>query len=81
MSASGYEPSAAEVALRAAIAPRIKRLREEAEANQDDVAKAIGVTQPALSNYENGRRTPPLLTIVNLARYFGVGVDELVRVA
>ncbi len=69
------------MALRAAIAPRIRRLREDRELGQTEVAKAIGVTQPALSNYENERRTPPLLAVVKLGRYFGVSLDELVKVA
>ncbi|AEE98054.1 helix-turn-helix domain-containing protein [Mahella australiensis] len=56
---------------------RIKELREEAKISQAELASILGVTQQALSNYENGLREPDLDTINKIANYFGVSIDYL----
>ncbi|WP_213997003.1 helix-turn-helix domain-containing protein [Tepidanaerobacter syntrophicus] len=56
---------------------RIKELREEAKISQAELASMLGVTQQALSNYENGLREPDLDTINKIANYFGVSIDYL----
>lgn len=41
------------------------------------VCNATGITQSALSNYENGIRVPRDATKVVLANYYGVSVESL----
>ena len=36
---------------------RVKKLRKNAKEQQKDLAEAIGVSQAAISDIENGRRT------------------------
>ena len=41
------------------------------------VSKEAGVTQTALSNWKNGRKTPSTQTLQKIAEYFGVSIDYL----
>lgn len=53
--------------------------RKKAGLNQVDAAKALGVTQGAISMWENGRTKPRSAQIVEIAKLYGVTVDELLR--
>jgi DNA-binding XRE family transcriptional regulator len=44
----------------------IKEIRERIGLSQEEFGKAIGVGQAAISQYENGERTPNLKTAKNL---------------
>jgi len=57
----------------------LKRLRTEKGFTQADIAKAIGVTCPYLSNIENGKVNPTLSTLTKLANAVGIKVDELLK--
>ena len=46
--------------------------------SQPEIAKATGLTQSQLSNYENGRAIPSLPAIIALADMFDVSIDYLV---
>ena len=48
--------------------------------SQIEVAKAVGISNAALSNYETGYREPDLDTLCALARYYELTLDELVNV-
>lgn len=56
---------------------KLKYLRECKNVRQSDLAKYIGVTQKAVSNYENDIRIPDLFIIKKIAKYFNVSVDYL----
>ena len=60
---------------------RIKDLREDRDLRQLDVAKATGIDQRSLSNYETGKTNPDSETVVKLARFFGVSCDYLLGVS
>ena len=55
--------------------------RKKAGLNQVDAAKVLGVTQGAISMWENGRTKPRSTQIVEIAKLYGVTVDELLREA
>jgi transcriptional regulator with XRE-family HTH domain len=55
----------------------IKSLRIERGLNQQTVADYLGITQQAYANYERGSRQPDPDTLMRLADFFGVSVDEL----
>lgn len=57
---------------------RLKQLIQETGVSQRQVAEAIGVTEPAMNHYINGRREPDIATLVKLADYFDVSIDYLV---
>lgn len=56
---------------------RIKFLREQQHLRQIDVAKATGIDQKTLSNYETGKTNPDSFSIIALADFFKVTTDYL----
>ena len=56
---------------------RIKMLRTENHISQSQLAKALGVSQKAVSLWESGDRVPSATVIASLAKYFGVSADYL----
>lgn len=59
---------------------RIRELREDRDLRQIDVARATGIDQKTLSNYETGKTNPDAYAIVTLAEFFGVTCDYLLGV-
>lgn len=57
----------------------IKRLRTQKGLTQTAVADAIHVTPQAVSRWETGACYPDLESLINLAVYFDVRVDDLLR--
>lgn len=59
-------------------AQRLRDLRKEKHVTQDDVASYLGITRPAYTAYESGKREPDDKTKIKLATYFDVSVDYLI---
>ena len=57
---------------------RIKKLRQEKEVYQADLAKYLGLKQQTISAYENGTNEPDLKTLNKIAKYFDVSIDYLI---
>ncbi len=57
---------------------RIRDLREDLDLRQIDVAKATGIDQKTLSNYETGKTNPDSFAIIRLAEFFNVTTDYLI---
>jgi len=57
----------------------IRELRQTRGLNQEDVAKALGISSPTYSSWERGRTEPSIDGLLSLARYFDVSVDRLLR--
>jgi transcriptional regulator with XRE-family HTH domain len=55
----------------------LRRLREERELTQKQVARDLGISQSALSAWESGQTLPPRPQIERIAAILGVGVDAL----
>lgn len=53
-------------------------LRKEKGLKQTEVAKAIGVGLRAYQHYEYGEREPQLSTLIKLADFYDISLDELV---
>lgn len=54
-----------------------KDIREDLDLRQKEVADYLGISRSAYSNYENGSRKPDPDTLMKLADFFRVSVDEL----
>ena len=54
------------------------QLRTERNLLQKDIAKAIGIATKTYQRYEYGEREPDLSTLIALADYYGLSLDELV---
>jgi transcriptional regulator with XRE-family HTH domain len=60
-----------------ALGARIAELRKEHGLSQQALADEIGVAQQTLAHYEVGRARMPVSLLPQLAKFFGVGVDDL----
>lgn len=60
------------------LAQRLKELREQQELTQKDLARYINKTTQAYSYYERGEREPDIETLIKLADYFSITLDDLV---
>ena len=56
---------------------RIKQLREKTGLQQKELAAALGVTQPTISDWEAGKKAPSSKSAAALADFFHVSIDYL----
>ncbi|MBV9024169.1 MAG: helix-turn-helix transcriptional regulator [Streptomycetaceae bacterium] len=56
---------------------RIRRVRRAAELSQLDVGRAVGVSDAAVANWENGKKQPDAEKLPALAKVLGKQLDEL----
>lgn len=59
------------------LSKRLTELRKEKGVTQKDMSLLLGITRPAYTAYEMGKRKPDYETIIKLADYFNVTVDYL----
>ena len=57
---------------------KLKELRLKHEKTQQEIAKDLNLTQNTYSNYEKGKTTPDIQTLIKIADYFHVTVDYLI---
>ena len=62
---------------REAMAARLKDAREYLGLSQDDVATAIGISRPAVTNIESGNRKVEAVELAQLAKLYGRPVNYL----
>lgn len=55
----------------------IAHLRKEKELTQQELAKKLGITDRAISKWENGRGMPDLSLLIPLCKELGISVNEL----
>lgn len=60
------------------IAENIRFFRKQAGLTQEELAARFGSRKTLISNYEIGRNTPDIYTLVKLADIFDITLDELV---
>ncbi len=60
------------------ITKRIIELRKEKKISQNKLAKEVGVSQATISRIETGDFEPSLQILAKIARYFQIGLRELV---
>lgn len=58
-------------------AEKLEKERLRKEVSQTEVAKAVGVTQVAISYFEHGFKKPSTDVVKRLAKYYGVSLDYL----
>jgi transcriptional regulator with XRE-family HTH domain len=57
------------------IGKKLKSLRKAKRLTQQSAADALGLKRSTVSNYEIGRRLPPIDYLQNAAAFYGVGLD------
>ena len=60
------------------LSDNIKKYRIEMDLTQKGLADIIGVTVGAVSKWESGSNVPDILTMMDLANFFNISMDELV---
>ena len=55
-----------------------KEYRMEKKLSQRDLAQATGISQQAISFWEQDKRTPNMDDCIKLADFYGITLDELV---
>ena len=56
---------------------RIEEIRNERGIRQDELAKRMGVSRQTISSLENGRYNPSILLAYQIAKYFGMTIEEV----
>ncbi|WP_423364010.1 DUF3955 domain-containing protein [Mycoplasma sp. P36-A1] len=57
---------------------QIKSLRVDNDLTQEQMANILNVSRQAVSNWENNKNLPDLETIILIANYFAISLDELI---
>ncbi|WP_411293253.1 helix-turn-helix domain-containing protein [Streptomyces sp. CBMA156] len=65
----------------AAMGPRLRTAREQRGATLTDVSRTTGISPSTLSRIETGRRKPTLEVLLQLAKAYGISLDELAGTA
>lgn len=60
---------------------RLRDLREDADMNQTQVAKYLGMSQTGYSKYETGENDIPTLVLIRLSQLYHVSIDYLLGVS
>ena len=56
---------------------KLQELRLARGMTQAEVAEKLGISKSAIGMYEQGRREPDLETVIKLAEFFSVSVEEM----
>ena len=61
------------------IGKKLKSARLKAELTQESVADKIQVSRQTISNWENARSYPDIVSIVHLSNLYNISLDELLK--
>lgn len=61
------------------IGQKLKRARTEAGFTQEGVAEKIGVSRQTISNWENNRSYPDIVSVISLSDLYSLSLDELLK--
>ena len=59
------------------IGETIRKYRKEKSMTQEEMAKRLGVTPPAVNKWENGNSYPDIMLLAPIARLLDISVDAL----
>jgi len=59
------------------LSERLTKLRLNKKRTQQNMADYLGITRPAYTEYESGKRKPDYATLKKIADYFNVNTDYL----
>ena len=60
------------------IGKTIKKIREEKNMTQEQLAEKLNVTRQAISNWENNKTQPDIDTIIKISEVLEVSVEEII---
>ena len=56
---------------------RIEEIRKSRGIRQEEFAKAMGVSRQTISSLETGRYNPSIFLAYNIAKFFGMTIEEV----
>lgn len=56
---------------------RIEEIRKSRSIRQEEFAKALGVSRQTISSLETGRYNPSIFLAHNIAKFFGMTIEEV----
>ncbi len=56
---------------------RLEEIRKERGIKQEDLALALEVSRQTIGSLENGRYNPSIILAFKIARYFGLGIEDI----
>lgn len=62
------------------LAARLKELRTAKHYTQDYVSSKLHITRSSYSNYENGTRTPSTESLIRLAQFYHISINDLLNI-
>ena len=65
--------------MRALVGRNVQRIRQRKGLTQEELSEKAGFTQQYISDLENGRRNPTVVTLYELAMALGVSHMDLLR--
>ena len=61
------------------ISEKLKEARQSTGMTQDQIAEKIMVSRVTVSNWENGKSLPDIVSLISLSDLYGISLDELVK--
>lgn len=61
------------------IGSRLKNARNEQGLTQEQVAEELGVSRQSISNWENNRAYPDIISVIRMSDLYSVSLDELLK--
>ena len=61
------------------IGTKIKNARIAAQLTQEQVADALGVSRQTMSNWENGKTYPAIISVIKMSDLYGISLDHLLK--
>ena len=61
------------------IEKKLKTVREQTGLTQEQVAEAVLVSRQTISNWENAKSLPDIISIIKLSELYNISVDELLK--
>lgn len=58
---------------------KIKNAREENKLTQTQAAESLMVSRQTISNWENGKSLPDILSIIRMSELYKISLDELLK--
>ena len=58
---------------------KIKSARKEAGMTQEQAAEALGVSRQTVSNWENNRSYPDIISVIKMSDLYSVSLDHLLK--
>lgn len=61
------------------ISSKLKEARTRSKMTQEKVAEELQVSRQTISNWENGRSYPDIISVISLSDLYGITLDELLK--